>query len=66
MKKNDRLWCVSLLAIGVATIILAGSNVIGAALPDAIVRMVGLVDLIALPVLAYTTVKRMKKTEGKP
>ncbi len=66
MKKNDRLWCVSLLVIGVATIILAGSNVIGAALPDAIVRMVGLVDLIALPILAYTTVKRMKKTESKP
>lgn len=66
MKKHDWLWSVSLITIGVATIILAGSNVIGAALPDAVIRMVGLADLIALPVLAYTTVKRMKKTEGKP
>ncbi len=64
MNKNDRLWCVSLLVIGVATIILAGSNVIGAALPDAAVRVVGIVDLIALPVLAYATVKRMKKGQG--
>jgi len=60
-KKNDLIWGFSLIIIGAATIILAGSNVIGVELPDIAVRIVGIVDLIALPVLAYTTVKKVKK-----
>lgn len=60
-KKNDLMWCFSLLIISVATIILAGSNIIGMELPDIVVRIIGIVDLIALPVLAYTTVKKVKK-----
>ncbi len=56
-KTNDLMWGLSLLIIGVATVILAGSNVIGIELSDAAVRIVGIVDLIALPVLAYTTKK---------
>lgn len=59
--KNTLLWSLSLLIIGVATLILAGSNIIGIELPDVIVRIIGIVDLIALPVLAYTTVKKFKK-----
>ena len=46
------------MIIGAATIILAGSNIIGIELPDIAVRIIGIVDLIALPVLAYTTVKK--------
>ncbi len=57
---NDLMWSLSLLVIGVATVILAGSNVIGIELPDVAVRIIGIVDLIALPVLAYTTVKKIK------
>ncbi len=60
-KTNDLMWGLSLLIIGVATVILAGSNVIGIELPDAAVRTVGIVDLIALPVLAYTTIKKLKQ-----
>ena len=60
-KSNDLLWSLSLLVIGIATVILAGSNIIGIALPDIVVRITGVVDLIALPVLAYTTVKRIRK-----
>ena len=59
--KNTLLWSISLIVIGAATLILAGSNIIGIELPDVIVRIIGIVDLIALPVLAYTTVKKFKK-----
>ncbi len=60
-KTNDLMWGLSLLIVGVATVILAGSNVIGIELPNVAVRMIGIVDLIALPVLVYTTVKKLKK-----
>ncbi len=60
-KTNDLMWSLSLLIIGVATVILAGSNVIGIELPDVVVRIIGIVDLITLPFLAYTSVKKLKK-----
>ena len=62
-KRNDLLWSLSLLVIGIATVILAGSNIIGIELPDIAVRIIGVIDLIALPVLAYTTVKKIKKNK---
>ncbi|MDE6764219.1 MAG: hypothetical protein K2J73_11165 [Oscillospiraceae bacterium] len=63
-KKNYLMWCFSLLIIGVATIILAGSNIMGIELPDIAVRIIGIVDLIAFPVLAYTTIKKIKKDQN--
>ena len=63
--KNDLMWGFSLLIIGVATVILAGSNIIGIELPDIAVRIIGIVDLIALPVLAYTTVRKIKKDQAE-
>ncbi|MBQ7007642.1 MAG: hypothetical protein IJN05_00350 [Ruminococcus sp.] len=60
-KKNDLVWNISLILIGLLTIILAGSNIVGIELPDAAVRILGIVDLIALPFLAYSTVKKVKK-----
>ncbi len=49
------------MVIGIATLILAGSNIIGIELPDIAVRIIGIVNLVALPVLAYTSVKKVKK-----
>ena len=60
-KKNDLVWSISLMLIGIATFILAGANVVGIELPDVVVRILGIVDLIALPFLAYSTVKKVKK-----
>lgn len=59
--KKDLLWGISLIIIGIATFILAGSNIIGIMLPDVVVRIIGIIDLIALPFLIYTTVKKTKK-----
>lgn len=60
-KKNDLVWSISLLVIGIATLILAGTNIVGIELPDVAVRILGIVDLIAFPFLAYSTVKKVKK-----
>ncbi|MBQ8170441.1 MAG: hypothetical protein IJZ95_00485 [Oscillospiraceae bacterium] len=54
------MWSVSLIATGMATFILAGANVIGAQLPDILVRVLGVIDLVALPVLAFSTIKLAK------
>ena len=61
-KKNDLIWSISLMLIGVATFILAGANIVGIELPDVVIRLLGIIDLIALPFLAYSTVKKVKKS----
>lgn len=60
-KKNDLIWSISLMLIGIATFILAGANVAEIELPDVVVRILGIIDLIALPFLAYSTVKKVKR-----
>ena len=60
-KKSDLMWSISLIAIGIATIILAGANIVGIDLPDMLVRLLGIVDLVALPILVYSTIKKVKK-----
>ena len=60
-KKSDLMWSISLIAIGIATIILAGANIAGIDLPDMLVRLLGIVDLAALPILVYSTIKKVKK-----
>ena len=51
-KKNDLIWIISLVIIGIATVILAGSNIIGLMLSDAIVRVIGIIDLIVSILIA--------------
>lgn len=58
---NNLLWSLSLLAISAVTIILMGANIIGIALSDTIVRMCGLVNIVAIPVLVYATAVKMKQ-----
>jgi len=62
-KKVNVMWSISLLVIGIATFILAGANVIGMELPDIVVRILGMMDLIALPVLGFSTVKKFKRSK---
>ncbi len=64
MKKINLFWSFSLIVIGVRSIILGGSNLLSIKMPDLAVRIIGIIDLIALPILAYTTVKKAK-TYGK-
>ena len=61
LKTITRLWCIALLVISIATLIYAGSNIAGIKLPDICIRILGIVELIALPVLAYTSIKKRGK-----
>lgn len=64
-KTLDLMWSLSLTVIGVAALILAVSNIIGAELPDILTRILGIADLIALPFLIFSTVKKaVRKSEG--
>lgn len=60
-KKIKRVWAVSLLLIGITTIIWVGSKLMGAELPDVLVRTLGVVNLVALPVLSFTSTKMFQK-----
>lgn len=59
MKKSKVLivWSISLLVIAGLTLVTSITNIIGISLPDTAVRIIGILDLIALPVLAFTTVR---------
>lgn len=60
-KKNTTLlWSISLLIISIVTLIWAGSNIIGIELPDIMIRILGVLDIISIPVLVYTSIKRKK------
>lgn len=62
-KKKNLMWSLSLLVIGVSSIILNGSNILGLELPDMLTRILGIINLIAIPFLVYSTIKRFKKEE---
>ena len=57
MKKFPVLWGVSILTIGVITLIISFSNIFGVELPDVLKIVLGVIDLVALFVLVYTSIK---------
>ena len=59
--KYDLIWSVSLTIIGIATLILSGSRIIGIELSDTAVRILGIIDLISLPFLVFTSIKKFVK-----
>lgn len=58
-KKINRMWGISLLAVGIATMILAGTGIAGIELPRIVVVIIGIVELAALPLLSFSTVKKV-------
>ncbi len=59
--KKNLMWSLSLIVIGVSTLIISGSNILGTQLPDMLTRTLGIAELIALPFLAYSTIKNSKQ-----
>ena len=57
MKKFPVLWGVSLLTIGVITLVISFSNIFGVELPDVLKIVLGVTELIALFVLVYTSIR---------
>lgn len=60
-KKYTRLWSLSLITISVVTVIWAVCNLVNIELPDVIVRIMGVLDICAIPVLVYTSIKKRDK-----
>lgn len=54
---------VSMALIGVSTIINTGANLLGLPLPDLVIRLLGVVQLLSLGTLAWSTVKKVR-TQG--
>lgn len=57
---NRRILAISLFVIGILTILLAGIKITGFEQQYVAVRFLGIVDLIALSLFAFTTARRMK------
>lgn len=60
MNKPSIMWSVSLLVISMVTIVISITNIFGIELPNVLRILLGVIDLVALPVLIYTSVKSMK------
>ena len=57
----DRAFAVSLVLMGLSSLILSITGLTGTAMPDWAVRTLGVISLIALPVLVYSTVKSVQE-----
>ena len=63
MKKSKLLivWSVSLMVIAVCTMVITIANIMGAAIPDALIRVLGIIDGITCPILIIATVRMYNK-----
>lgn len=60
-KKNTILWSLSLIIISVVSVTWAVCNILGIELNDTVIRIMGVLDICAIPVLVYTSIKKIKK-----
>ena len=63
VKRIDRVWVISLFVAVIATMILLGSHFVGMRLPDIVVRIIGVLDLIAIFALSFLTAKKWIKKD---
>lgn len=61
MKNNNLFWGLSLTVICICSFIWVGARFFGMKLPDVWIRVIGILDLVCVAVLAYTSVKKKKK-----
>ena len=59
--KNELAFGLSLMIVGLTSIILNVTNLVGINLPDIIRRAVGLISLVAVVILVFNLVKIVKK-----
>lgn len=59
VKIRDRLWGISLIAIGISTLALVLPGVIGFELPVILTRILGVTELASLGVLSFTTIRKI-------
>ena len=63
MKSNKMtiIWSISLLIPFVATLIIVGAKIVGIELPDTMIRVLGIAELITLPIFVFASVKKFLK-----
>ena len=62
-RRIDYAWCISLIVVGIAAVILNGSNIAGIDLPDQLTRVIGIIDLAAVFVLIFSTIRKTIKKQ---
>lgn len=60
MNKPSIMWSISLLVISIVTLVITLTNIFGIELPNTLRILLGVIDLVALPVLIYTSIKSKK------
>lgn len=70
MKKNTKtsattqvLWGISLAVLGVSGVFFGIAGIVGWMMPDVLMRIIGIVDVVALPMLVATTIIKLKNAE---
>ena len=58
-KIRDKLWGISLIVIGISTLVLVIPDIVGFELPVILARILGVIELVSLIVLSFTTVRRL-------
>ena len=63
MKKNalDIVWLTCIIIIAMGVLIVSINNVFNMDFPNTMIKPIGIVDLITLPVQAFTTVKKVQR-----
>ena len=64
MKAIEKLFGVSLAVISLTSLITAVTGLIGIALPVWALRTIGIINLVSLPILIYSTVRSMREKAG--
>ena len=59
-KKLNYIWLISLVVMGIASVLLSCDELFDLDLSDSLKRVIGVMNLIALPVLILTTVRKIK------
>lgn len=57
-QKIDRAWALSLLGCGLCGGAIALCHLLGVNIPDALTRVLGVICLVSLAALAYTSVRK--------
>ena len=56
----NTVWSLAMLVIGICTIMLGITGMTDSVYKDVLLRVIGVTDLLAVPVLTYTTVLKIK------
>lgn len=55
---------VSMALIGISTVITTGASFMNVVLPDVVIRALGIVQLLSLGTMAYSTVQKMRSAKA--